>query len=175
MSKKTNNKKAGLSAPWYERKQMVKAFFKGDERFDVKIDDEKDMTIGVATEDLGDALKEVFKSKFTDGNVTQNVKIVPLNASAKKGKKAKGKCWTTLAALKEVLKSNPAFYKLRTARIGDQAFTQCLFNAVVMSWYADNIGNPWRTNSSIHEVVAEAIFNNKVQVVWGTKPVDAKK
>lgn len=174
MSKKTNNKKVGLSAPWYERKQMVKAFFKGDERFDVKIDNETDMTIGVATEDLASALKEVFVMKFDDGEIKQKVNIVPLNVSAKKGKKAKGKCWTTLAALKEVLKDNPAFLKLRTARFFDKPFVQCIFKPVVMSWYADNIGCPWKTNSSIHEFVANGIFNKKVHVRFVTKPVDAK-
>lgn len=174
MKKQDNTLK--LSAPWHERKQMVKAFLKGDDRFEVKIDDSKDMTIAAKTEDLGNALKAVLIPTFKDGNVKQNVVIVTMNATAaKKGKKGvKGKCWEPLAALKEVLKKNPAFLKLRTARIGDRAFTQCIFKPVVMSWYADNIGNPWKTNSSIHEFVASAIFNRDVHVVWATKPVDAK-
>lgn len=179
MAKK--QEKVKLSPPWESHMQMLKAFFKGDDRIEVVIGTQegtqKGTVVGqirVADADCFIALGQALRQTVKFGNVTLYVVIVPANeeVEAKIGKKLKaGKKLLPLAALKEALKKNPAFSKLKMSRLGDRSICFCVFKPAIIQWYNDNLGNPWKITSCMHECQAENVFADEIGALWCTEPV----
>lgn len=189
MAKKSE--KVKLSPPWDAHMQMLKSFFKGDDRIEVETGTEKGAvedakthkplkgnwvisTVKVSDADCCIALKQALRRAVKFGNVSLAVDIIPANETVEKAiqKKLKvGKKFLPLVALKEVLKKNPAFSKLKMSRLGDRTICFCIFKAVVLQWYNDNLGSPWKIATCTHEGLANAVFADEIGALFCTEPM----
>lgn len=189
MSKKSE--KVKLSPPWDAHMQMLKSFFKGDDRIEVEIGTEKGAvedakthkplkgnwvigTVKVSDADCCIALKQALRRKVEFGNVSLAIDIIPANEDVEKAvqKKLKaGKKLMPLAALKEVLKKNPAFSKLKMSRLGDRTICFCIFKAKTLQWYNDNLGSPWKIATCTYECQADRVFAEEIGAQFCTEPV----
>mgnify|MGYP003321061786 CR=1 FL=1 len=164
MSKKSENVK--LSPPWDGYMNMLASFFKGDKRVRVGgCDDKRVGTIEVFDTKMYCALEQVLNKKIRFGNVTLRIRIVPANDL-----KAFKNTMTDLAALKVVLSGNPAFAKFitRKTEVGNAVF--CMFKPVVLMWYNDNLGSPYKQTASVYELAAQTVFKG-CGASYATEPV----
>lgn len=158
--------KVKLSPPWVGHMSMLASFFKGDKRVRIGSVEGRTGIIEVFCNDMYQALSLVLRQKIRFGNVTLNINLVPSN-----GMKLKTKEMSDLDALKVVLKKNPAFDKIRTTKDGPMQFVTALFKPVVLQWYNDNIGNPWKLTTSIFESEANKVFKGELGICWSTSPL----
>ena len=116
-----------------------------------------------------DALAQVLRMKVRFGNVTLKLALC--------GKFDPKPCvqMTDLEALKVVLKENPAFSKLKAQKDGAFNFVFCLFKPVVLQWYNDNLGNPWKLSTSTYEEQADKVFKTELGVQFTTEPPKGAK
>lgn len=183
-------KEIKLSPPWCGYMQMLKSFFKGDDRIIVEDEVEKGVvtdaktgkplkgnwmisSILVKDADLAIALKTALARKVTFGNVSLCIDIVPANETieAKVQKKVKaGKKFTPLAALKEILKKNPAFDRLVCRPFMDTRRHYCVFKPAVLQWYDDNLESIWKLTTGCHETLAVRMFAGDVGCLFCTAP-----
>lgn len=163
MEKKSE--KVRLSPPWDGHMSKLASFFKGDDRVRVG-------TCGmgyVANIEVFDtkmysALEQVLNKRIRFGNVVLKINLVPAN-----GVKAFKGEMTDLAALKVVLKDNPAFAKIvsRKTELGNNVFV--LFKPVVLMWYNDNLASPYKQSTSVYELEAQIVFKD-LGVSYSTEP-----
>ena len=158
--------KVKLSPPWDGHMSMLASFFAGDSRVKVGYCGGNSVgTIEVFDTKMYVALQQVMRQKVKLGNVTLKISIVPAN-----GVKLYKDELTDLAALKEVLKGNPAFSKIKSEKGGMFDFVFCIFKPVVLQWYNDNLGNPWKLTTSTYEKQADFVFKRELGVSFTTEP-----
>lgn len=154
-----------LSPPWDGHMSMLASFFAGDGRVKVGYcDDTRTGTIEVLDSRMYDALSQVLRTSIRFGNVTLKLNLVP-----KFEPKVCPKM-TDLEALKVVLAQNPAFSKVKVQKAAAGAFVFVLFKPVVLQWYNDNLGNPWKLTTSTHELQADRVFKRGLGVSFTTEP-----
>ena len=167
--KKTN--KVKMSPPWDGHMSMLASFFAGDSRVKVGYCGDNNVgTIEVFDTKMYVALQQVMRQKVKFGNVTLKISIIPANSV----KAFKGEM-TDLQALKEVLKGNPAFSKIKSEKGGMFDFVFCIFKPLVIQWYNDNLGNPWKLTTSTYEKQADFVFKRELGVSFTTEPPKGAK
>lgn len=169
MAKKSE--KVKLSPPWDGYMSMLASFFKGDDRVRVGYCKDGVGTIEVFDAKMYDALNQVLRTKVRFGNVQLKIDVV-LAIDAKLPNAVN---MTDLAALKVVLSKNPAFSKLKSQKDGAFDFVFCIFKPVVLQWYNDNLGNPWKLSTSTFEEQADFVFKTELGVQFTTEPPKGAK
>lgn len=168
MAKKSE--KVKLSPPWDGHMSMLASFFAGDNRVRVGYVGKDGIgRIEVFDSKMFDALSQVLRPSIRFGNVTLKIEIV------RKFDPKPCEQMTDLAALKVVLKENPAFSKLKSQKDGAFDFVFCLFKPVVLQWYNDNLGNPWKLSTSTFEIEADKVFKTELGVQFTTEPPKGAK
>lgn len=165
MAKKSNMVK--LSPPWDGHMSMLASFFAGDNRVRVGYVGKDGVgRIEVFEPEMLDALSQVIRGKVRFGNVTLKVDVVLADGI----KPEPCKKMTDLEALKYVLKKNPAFSKIKKSSDGMFEFVFCIFKPVVLMWYNDNLGSPWKLSASTFEEQADFVFKTELGVQFTTEP-----
>lgn len=170
---KKSHKKLKMSPPWDGYMNMLASFFKGDTRVRVgSCDGRRVGTIEVFDGDMYQALEQVLNKKLRFGNVVLRIDIVPANCLRGKGDvlNIKERDYTDLAALKVVLSKNPAFAKIISRKTELGNFVFCMFKPVVLMWYNDNLGSPYKQTTSVYEDAALHVFKD-CGVSFATEPV----
>lgn len=168
--KKTN--KVKMSPPWDGHMSMLASFFAGDKRVRVGYcDGNSHGIIECFDSKMFDALSQIIRSKVKFGNVTLKVDVVLAAGVEPKP------CphLTDLQALKEVLKGNPAFSKIKSEKGAMFDFVFCIFKPLVLQWYNDNLGNPWKLTTSTYEKQADFVFKRELGVSFTTEPPKGAK
>lgn len=175
MAKKSE--KVKLSPPWDGHMSMLSSFFAGDKRVRVGYCEDGCGCIEVFDGDMYQALEQVLRKQLRFGNVRLEIRVVPANCLRGKGDvlNIREKTFTDLAALKVVLKENPAFSKIRRDKSSAFDFVFVLFKPVVLQWYNDNLGNPWKLTTSTHELAADWVFKAELGVSFTTEPPKGAK
>lgn len=159
-----------VSPPWDGYMSMLASFFKGDKRIRVGECAKGVGTIEVFDTKMYAALDQVLRTKLRFGNVKLEIRLVPAN-----GLKAYKGEMNDLAALKVVLSKNPAFHKIisRKTEVGNFVFV--MFKPVVLMWYNDNLGSPYKQTTSVYELAAQTVFKDKIGVSYATEPARGAK
>lgn len=158
--------KVKLSPPWDGHMSMLASFFKGDGRVRVGGGTDKGVgTIEVFDAKMYAALARVLRKNLRFGNVRLAIRLVPADGV----NRAKGEM-TDIAALKVVLSKNPAFHKIvsRKTQVGN--FVYVMFKPVVLMWYNDNFGSPYKQTASVYEIAAQKVFRDELGVSYATEP-----
>lgn len=169
-------KKLKLSPPWDGYMSMLASFFAGDKRVRVGYCEDGVGTIEVFDQKMFDALSMVLRTKIRFGNVRLRINLV-LGECVKHDRNGKRRQieMTDLQALKEVLRLNPAFSKIKSEKGAMFDFVFCIFKPLVIQWYNDNLGNPWKLSASTYEQQADFVFKRELGVSFTTEPPKGAK
>lgn len=155
-----------MSPPWDGHMSKLAAFFAGDKRIRVGYCENGVGIIECFDSKMCDALSQVIRAKVKFGNVTLKVDVVLADGV----KPQPCVQMTDLAALKYVLKENPAFSKIKAQKGGMFDFVFVIFKPVVLMWYNDDLSSPWKLSTSTYEKEADVVFKTEIGVSFTTEP-----